>query len=392
MPYGSVGGMERLALNFYHYYKTKGYTVKAVKFIGLQSDIINFGDDEFVFSKNDLAELSSFKRGLFYLKLPFVLRKIIKTQNITHSIAFGDMANISSALTFTKEYKIGSIHALKSIELNSNSVFTKLIRISYRTLYKRLQKVVCISVAIKKDLIENCRYKFPENLKVIYNPHNFEQITALANEPLNNTNEEVLFNKKVILFLGRISVQKAPWHLINAFAILRNKHAANLVIVGDGDRNIIEYMGNLIQHHGLSDHVHFLGRKANPYKYLKKASVLALTSHFEGTPNVIVEANGLCIPVVSSNCTDGIAELMSLKKIEIQNEDNVLVEGGIITPNLYRGTLGIPKTAKVIDREELKFAEGLSYVLDKKHPWDNMAALTEKFRVEIVCEQYLEKL
>src|SRR5690606_781252 len=102
---------------------------------------------------------------------PFKLRKLIKNNNITHSIAFGDMANIFSALTYTKEFKIGSIHALKSVELNSDSFFTRFIKYAYRTIYKNLDKVVCISAAIKKDLLENCHYKFPENLQVIYNPH-----------------------------------------------------------------------------------------------------------------------------------------------------------------------------------------------------------------------------
>ena len=43
MPYGGVGGMERLALNFYNQYKSQGYTVKAIKIIQLDSDIIHFG-------------------------------------------------------------------------------------------------------------------------------------------------------------------------------------------------------------------------------------------------------------------------------------------------------------------------------------------------------------
>ena len=67
MPYGSVGGMERLALHFYNYYKAQGYNVKAIKLIKLKTDIINFGDDEFYFSDRDFYQMSVVKRLLFYI-------------------------------------------------------------------------------------------------------------------------------------------------------------------------------------------------------------------------------------------------------------------------------------------------------------------------------------
>lgn len=91
MPYGSVGGMERLALNLYNEYKEKGYNVKALKFIKLDSDIINFGEDELYLKKSDFSSFSSFNRYKFYLQAPFLIRKIIKSYKIDYSIAFGDM-------------------------------------------------------------------------------------------------------------------------------------------------------------------------------------------------------------------------------------------------------------------------------------------------------------
>ena len=129
MPYGSVGGMERLAKNFYSHYTNLGYKVTCIKFIGLKSDIITFGDDERVLSTKDLGELSAISRLFFYLLAPIKIRKILLEVGADYSISFGDMANIFSALTYTNEYKIGSIHALKSVELSSNSIFNKVIRI-----------------------------------------------------------------------------------------------------------------------------------------------------------------------------------------------------------------------------------------------------------------------
>jgi hypothetical protein len=117
MPYGSVGGMERLALNFYTHYKSQGYEVKAIKIIQLPTDIIHFGEDEISLSTIDFNQMSFSKRFWFYFTIPFLIRKIVKENRTTHSISFGDMANVFSSLSFTSEYKIASIHSFKSIEL-----------------------------------------------------------------------------------------------------------------------------------------------------------------------------------------------------------------------------------------------------------------------------------
>ncbi|MFD1613942.1 glycosyltransferase [Gelatiniphilus marinus] len=392
MPYGSVGGMERLALTFYNHYQLKGYRVKAIKLIKLKSDIINFNNDEYYLSDKDFSELNPIKRILFYLLAPFKIRKIIKKEQATDSISFGDMANIFSALTFTKENKISSIHALKSVELNDKNSFNTLIKFSYKKLYGAFNKVVCISNDIKRDLIENCGFKFPEKMEVIYNPHNAKRLVELSEEPIDNKQEIQLFFKKTILFIGRLSVQKSPWHLINAFNLLQEKGIdANLIFIGDGNSSITNHIKSLASNYGILDSIHFLGRKNNPFKYLQRANVLALSSHYEGTPNVIVESIAVGTPVVSSYCTDGIIELMSLNAHHVKNE-NLHVEAGIITPNLYKGNLGIPKTNHVLP-EEQKFADALKYALQspelKNNLLKNRNQLLSKFDVKIVSEKYL---
>ena len=391
MPYGSVGGMERLAQHFYKHYTTQGYEVKALKFIALKSDIIHFDDDEFALLKKDLHEISFIQRILFYLLAPFKIRQLIKQNNITHSIAFGDMANIFSSLTYTSEYKIASIHALKSVELKNKSIFNSLIKLSYKTIYKNLNKVVCISHAIKEDIIEKCTYKPIKNLDVIYNPHDINYIQEKSKETLD-TLEEELFKTKTILFIGRLSIQKSPWHLINAFnEIIKQRKDVNLVFIGDGDNDVQNYIKTLIKSYGIENNVVFLGRKKNPYKYLKVSNVLVLSSHFEGTPNVIVESIALGIPIVSSNCTLGISELMSLKPIgEIKN--NTEVEAGIITPNLFKGTLGIPEENNLI-KEEILLFKAIEKVLNseayKVQLKSNQEQLLEKFDLYNVTKQYL---
>ncbi|MGB3776302.1 MAG: glycosyltransferase [Leeuwenhoekiella sp.] len=396
LPYGSVGGMERLALTFYEYYRSVGHNVKAVKFIKLKSDIINFGDDELFLSTQDFNGMSSWSRNTFYLKAPRKIRKIIKDLEITHSIAFGDMANLFSSLTFTKEYKIGSIHALKSVELSSPTTFNKLVSLGYRSSYKHLNKLVCISKSINKDLKENCGYRF-DNLEVIYNPHNIERLVSLSNEEIEDEWERDLFNAETVLFLGRLSVQKSPWHLIHAFKILtETRPDAKLIFIGDGDQQVLNYIKTLSKKLDLDKKIIFLGRKNNPYKYLKKAGCLALTSNYEGTPNVIVESIALGTPTVSSYCTAGILELMTVNDSVIYDDKSLLnVEAGIITPNFYEGDLDIPKSynQSPSQKQEL-FAEALERILKKnaegKKVVEKRADLLEKFDLVNIATQYLK--
>lgn len=391
IPSGGVGGIERLAINFYNFYKEKGYYVKVLKIIKQPTDIVNFGEDELCLSDVDFIEMKKINRLLFYIKSPYHLRKIIKKHQFTETLGFGDMPNIFSSLTFTNEKKIVSLHALKSVELSNNSFLSKLSRIAYKTSYRFLDKVVCISQAIKTDLINNCDFRFQDKLEVIYNPHNIQQIQDLAKVPLLDEFEKSLFEKKTILFLGRLTLQKAPWHLLKSFAILNDKNI-NLLFVGDAVPEVQKYLDKLIVEYNISSNVFFLGRKSNPYQYLTKASVLALSSYYEGTPNVIVESIAVDVPIVSSNCTDGIIELMSSTKVEHKG-DLIETESGIITPNFFMGKLFLPETVDFIKEEQI-FAKALELVLNdssyKKSLIESKDKLLQKVDLQSVAMKYLE--
>ncbi len=393
MPYGSVGGMERLALYLYEFYKKQGYNVKAVKIIKLDTDIISFGEDEYGLSSVDFYQLSAPKRFYFYLKIPFLVRKIVKQNKIDYSISFGDMANVFSSLTFTNEFKIASIHALKSVEFVNKTFFNRLFKLSFRTTYYFIDKVICISDAIKKDLIEKCKFKFKEKLKVIYNPHDIAKMVALSLINLESKEELEIFKKDVVLFLGRLSIQKSPWHLVKSFSLaLKQNPNTNLVFIGDGDVEVENHLIKLIKHLKINNNVFFLGRKSNPYPYIKKAKIIALSSYYEGTPNVIVEAIAIETPVVTSNCTDGISELMSLEKC-IKKTNYIETETGLITPNFFKGYLDIPVDFDFIE-EEYDFATALDKILNdesyKAALMLNKTKLLAKFDLAIVAKKYLD--
>lgn len=394
IPYGGVGGMERLALNLYRHYRSLGDRVKVMKLVRLPDDIVNFGEDEIALSERDLTEMSALRRAGFYLSIPFSIASAVRAHGITHSIALGDMGNLFSSLSPSREFKVASIHSLKSVELAGGGGLNRIFRLAYRTTYRRFDRVVCISQAIRNDLLDNCGYRFPGNLEVVYNPHDLSAITEAATEELP-PDEAELFSGPTVVFLGRMTGVKALWHLIRAFqTVLERGTQARLVFIGDGDADMTGYLQSLVDGYGIGEQVTFLGRRSNPYKYLANADVLALSSHYEGTPNVIVEAIALGVPVVSSHCTDGVVELMSTRDVARFNTPLEL-EAGIVTPPLSGRPDKINHRTPLLPAE-LALADALAAVLKNPGYRDSVCRhrvdLLEKFELARSARAYLAPL
>jgi glycosyltransferase involved in cell wall biosynthesis len=112
----------------------------------------------------------------------------------------------------------------------------------------------------------------------------------------------------VVLAVGRLHWQKDFATLIRAFAVLRRRRPARLVIVGEGpERACLEQLAATL---GVAAEVHFAGFVDNPFGWMSRASALAVTSLSEGFGNVIVEALACGLPVVSTDCAGGPREIL----------------------------------------------------------------------------------
>jgi len=60
--------------------------------------------------------------------------------------------------------------------------------------------------------------------------------------------------------------------------------------------------------------VYFLGFEQNPYRLIKGAKLLLMTSKWEGLPIALLEAMALGVPAVVSDCSDGVRYAWDITK------------------------------------------------------------------------------
>jgi glycosyltransferase involved in cell wall biosynthesis len=118
----------------------------------------------------------------------------------------------------------------------------------------------------------------------------------------NKRSELGLDDKRVVIAVGRLVPIKNMRLLIESFAQVRARvPAAHLLLVGEGpERGLLE---QAVHEHGMTAAVTFAGYV--PLRdlpaYYRSADVFALSSNFDNSPNVVLEAMACGLPVV---CTD----------------------------------------------------------------------------------------
>lgn len=112
---------------------------------------------------------------------------------------------------------------------------------------------------------------------------------------------------RFILGVGRLEPQKRWERLIAAMPRLTDRQVT-LTILGEGSlRGALEAQVAAL---GLHDRVFLPGHAGDPLPLVKAAAVLALTSDFEGVPGVLREALALGTPVVATDSSVSVREIV----------------------------------------------------------------------------------
>jgi glycosyltransferase involved in cell wall biosynthesis len=153
----------------------------------------------------------------------------------------------------------------------------------------------------------------PERIEVIHNSIDVERTAVIRDAGALAFRRELGISdfEKVVLAVGRLSLEKGHADLVKALALLLKSHPAiglKAVFVGDGPER--GRIADLARRFGVADKILFAGEVSDVNRFYGVADVLALPSHTEGSPNVLLEAMAAELPIAAT-LVGGVPEIVN---------------------------------------------------------------------------------
>lgn len=213
------------------------------------------------------------------------LRAILKKERPNVAISFMAEPNfrllISSFFLKTK--------TIISIRNDPNKEYPNILfRFLAKTLFLKADGIVFQTLDARNFFQKSIQRKSV----IIYNPVK----ESFYRNPNNKT-------RRNIVAVGRLSMQKNHFLLINAFAKVSKHIQENLYIYGEGDMR--KQLQDRINDLNLNDRVFLQGNVSDLNEILSNYKLYVLSSDFEGMPNSLMEAMASGLPCISTDCPCG---------------------------------------------------------------------------------------
>ncbi|MBK7629821.1 MAG: glycosyltransferase family 4 protein [Ignavibacteriales bacterium] len=287
-----------------------------------------------------------------------------------HKNPFKLIKDFFQLLSYCKKYKIQIIHThhrypeLISVLVSKitgaktittvHSFVSGLKKLSFRS-----DKIICVSNAVKKNLIED--YPHCKNrITVLYNCVDDSFFENISNLQIIRNKFGFSPDDKIILFVGRICRIKGVDILIKAFAkIIRLNENIKLILLGQVEDIIIS---EAIK--GSEKYIFVIQPVKDVREYYQASDIVVLPSRIDPFPYVMLEAGAMKKPFIGGD-TGGISEFI---------EDGV---NGIL-----------------IERDNYdQLADRIVFLLNNPVQAEILAeALYHKVRKECDCEKFYERL
>ena len=221
----------------------------------------------------------------------------------------------------------------------------------------------CVSDGARQDLLGLIGNNL-NRTTTIYNPCDITVIKKAAARSFDIT-QFGLLPKQYLIHVGSFDTMKNHRDLLQAYA--KTKQELPLVLVGKG--RLAFEMKQLAIELDISERIKFLGFQANPYPLIAAAALLVLTSTFEGFGYVIVEAQALKVPVISTNCPFGPRELLPNKNLVTVGDIDALaalIDDAVAYPKAYNAPFQQQLSPIIIAQQYLDFLLSMKNDIHKK--------------------------
>lgn len=219
-----------------------------------------------------------------------VLKKCVKDITEDYDIVFNFFLPFDLSLEKVKaKKKVGWIHTDYVVEKNN-------LQELYRA-YSQMDVIIAVSKEVRNSFIS--LFPMLED-KIIVIENILQTKYILEQSELLNVDNEMDNNSIRLLSIGRFCNAKNFDNIpaICKYIVDKGLNIKWYIIGYGGDEQLIK---DKIQEYNMSDHVFILGKKENPYPYIKACDIYIQPSRYEGKAVTVREAQILCKPVVITN-------------------------------------------------------------------------------------------
>ncbi len=298
-----TGGAEKLMVDLLPRMAARGHEVELCVFNGSPTPLL-----EAIRSRGITVHSLGLERNYYSPKHIAQLARLARNYDIvhTHNTApqlFGAIASFFfRAKLFTTEHTTTSHHRVwwyRPVE---------------RQMYRRYDRVICISEAAKASMQEVAGKERPSATVI---PNGIDLDIFRKAEPVDKASINTSQQSRVILMVGRYSYQKDQATIIRAMKELPAD--TELWLAGYGETQ--PQLEALTLELGLNDRVHLLGMRSDVPSLLRAADIVVQSSHIEGFGLAAVEAMAAGVPVVASD-VEGLAQVVDGAGLLFEHENH----------------------------------------------------------------------
>ena len=181
-----------------------------------------------------------------------------------------------------------------------------------QALYPRAAAVVAVSQGVAGEAAQLLNVD-PRRIHTIHNPIPSGRIWQMAQDEVTHPWFQD-GQPPVILSIGRPSPQKDHATLVAAFGLARRRLPARLALMGRFSASYQSQLMAQARECGAAADLEFLDFDENPFRYMRRAGLFAISSRWEGLCLTLIEAMACGAPVASTDAPYGPAEILESGK------------------------------------------------------------------------------
>jgi glycosyltransferase involved in cell wall biosynthesis len=211
----------------------------------------------------------------------------------------GDIAGLIAGRTASVSAVVSTVHAYINRDKFGNRKMNVPLWFYNKILKFLPHRIIVLSQGLKKHILEELKVN-PEKISCIMNSVDLTKLKFSKESEEIKKELNISANTKIIGCVGKMIFLKGYQYLVDsAKEILQQFPDVKFILVGDGNqRKVLEQK---VKEYGIQKNFIFLGEREDTIKILKAFDIFVHPSLSEGLPRVVMEAQGLKIPVIATS-------------------------------------------------------------------------------------------